>query len=361
MEIGVGLDGTLGLSFDEEAELSGEAARLGYSSIWTPEGPGYDAFLVCAHRWQATRQVAPDGLTTGISVSPVALRTPVSLAMSAGTLSTLTGGRFILGIGAGGIYRPEGRRPYGLPAVSALDTMRDYLVAVRGLLAGEVVTHDGPAVGLDEVKLGIGPPPRTPVYLGALGPKMVRLAGELADGAALNWCTREQVAWSREKIAEGARAAGREPAEVKMAEYIRVCVDDDEEAAKRSLAKAALGYALGPTGATKRARSLGYRAHFERMGFGEVLAELDSMREHGSSMDEMADAFPAEMLGRVGYFGAADGAAEAFRHLAAGLDTAIVRVVPARPGVDAVRATMEACRPTSDVAAEIAEGSEKSE
>ena len=346
MEIGVGLDGTLGLSFDEEAELSREAARLGYSSVWTPEGPGYDAFLVCAHRWQATRQVSSDGLTTGISVSPVALRTPMSLAMSTGTLSTLTGGRFILGIGAGGIYRPEGRRPYGLPAVSALDTTRDYLFAIRRLLAGEKVTHDGPAVKLDEVRLGISPPPRTPVYLGALGPKMLRLAGELADGGALNWCTREQVSWSREKITEGARAAGRDPGEVKVAEYIRVCVDDDEEAARRSLAKAALGYALGPRGATKRARSLGYRAHFERMGFGEVLAELDSMREHGSPMDEIADAFPVEALRRVGYFGATDGAAKAFRDLAAGLDTAIVRVVAARPGVEAVRATMEACRPS---------------
>ena len=346
MEIGVGLDGTLGLSFDEEAELSREAARLGYSSVWTPEGPGYDAFLVCAHRWQATRQVDPAGLTTGISVSPVALRTPVSLAMSAGTLSTVTGGRFILGIGAGGIYRPEGRRPYGLPVVSALGTMRDYLITVRRLLAGDLVTHDGPAVRLDEVKLDISPPPRTPVYLGALGPKMLRLAGELADGAALNWCTPEQVAWSRDRIADGAQAAGREPDAVKVAEYIRVCVDDDEEAARRSLAKAALGYALGPRGASKRARTLGYRAHFERMGLGEVLAELDSMREHGSSMDEIADAFPLEALRLVGYFGAADGAAKAFRDLATGLDTAIVRVVAARPGVEAVRATMDACRPS---------------
>ena len=85
MQTGVGLDGTLGLSFDDEASVSMEAARLGYTSIWTPEGTGYDSFHVCAHRWTATRQVVPEGLTTGISVSPVALRTPMSLAMSAGT------------------------------------------------------------------------------------------------------------------------------------------------------------------------------------------------------------------------------------------------------------------------------------
>ena len=54
MEIGVGLDGTLGLTFEQEAELSREAARLGYESVWTPEGPGYDAFQICLNRWAAS-------------------------------------------------------------------------------------------------------------------------------------------------------------------------------------------------------------------------------------------------------------------------------------------------------------------
>ena len=345
METGVGLDRTLDLSFAEEAELSATAARLGYTSVWTPEGPGYDAFLVCAHRWSASTAVVPGGLTTGISVSPVPLRTPLSLAMSAGTVSSLTAGRFILGIGSGGIYRPSGRRPFGLPRVSTLEVMRDYLVTVRGLLAGEEVTYESSTVRLDGVRLGISPPPRTPVYLGALGPKMLRLSGELADGAALNWCTAEQVAWSRERIAEGAHATGRDEGDIKVAEYIRVCVDDDVDAARRALAKATLGYAVGPPGATAKGRSLGYRAHFERMGFAEALAELDRMRDTGASSDEMADAFPSELLKRVGYYGQADDAAQAFRALSRGLDTAIVRVVAARAGVEAVLTTMRACAP----------------
>ena len=216
--------------------------------------------------------------------------------MSGGTVSALTGGRFILGIGSGGIYRPEGRRPFALPRVSALDVMRDYLVTVRGLVSGKKVTYDGPAVRLRGVRLGISPPPRTPVYLGALGPKMLRLGGEVADGLLVNWCTSEQVAWSRETAAEGARAAGRDTAGVKLAEYIRVCVDSDIDAARRAFAKTAMGYALGPRGASQRARAMGYRAHFERMGFADALAELDLMRDRGASPDEMADAFPRELL-----------------------------------------------------------------
>ena len=342
MEVGVGLDGTLGLSFTEEAELSAEAARLGYTSVWTPEGQGYDSFQVCANRWQATREVVPEGLTTGISVSPVALRTPMSLAMSAGTLGSMTGGRFILGIGSGGIYRASGRRTFGLPRVSTLDAMRDYLIAVRALLAGEEVTRKSPMFELRNASMGIFPPPRTPVYLGALGPWMLRLSGELSDGAALNWCTPEQVAWSRERIAEGAESAGRDPATVALAEYIRVCVDSDVVATRRAFAGAMLGYALGPRRGSK---NLGYRAHFERMGFAEALAVLDGMRDRGATVDEMADAVPDELLGRVGYHGPAEGAAEALGRLSAGLDIAIVRVVAARPGAEAVLDTMRACRP----------------
>ena len=71
MEIGVGLDARLGLSWEEEADLAREAAHLGYTSIWTPEGAGLDSFQLCAHRWAASRSVVPGGVTTGIGVSPV--------------------------------------------------------------------------------------------------------------------------------------------------------------------------------------------------------------------------------------------------------------------------------------------------
>lgn len=345
MEIGIGLDGTLGLSFENEAKLSATAARLGYTSIWTPEGPGLDSFQICSHRWNATRSVVNKGLTTGISVSPVTLRTPVSLAMSAGTMSIMTEGKFILGIGAGGIYRAEERCQFGLPNISSLDVMRDYLTTVRGLLTDGKVTHTGPSIELKGVRLGINPSPRTPVLLGALGPRMLHLAGELADGAALNWCTPQQVRWSRERMAEGADTTGRDVSQLTVVGYIRVCVDNDIAAAKRAFAKATLGYALGPSHGTVKRQRLGYRAHFERMGFAEPLAMLDQMRSVGASSDELADAAPAEMLQQVGYYGPSEGAAPAFRRLSKGLDIAIVRVVAARPGIESTLAAMRACRP----------------
>ena len=345
MQIGLGLDATLGLTFEDQGRLAREAATLGYASLWTPEGAGLDAFQLCLLRWQASAEVTPGGLGTGIAVSPIAYRSPVAFAVSAGTLSAMSGGRFVLGIGSGGIYRPATRRALGFRTMSALAATRDYLVTIRRLLAGEVVDYDGDAVTLHDVQLLMPAPPPVPIYLAALGPEMLRLGGELADGLALNWCSAEQIAWSRERADEGARRAGRDPAELRLVEYIRICVDEDEELARRALARATLGYALGESVPSERARAFGYRAHFERMGFTEPLAELDRMRVDGASEEELVEAFPPELLHRVAYFGPPEGAAAAFAALAHGLDLAIVRVVAARPGLDAVRAAMEACRP----------------
>src|SRR5439155_25316861 len=135
-----------------------------------------------------SRQLVPEGLTTGISVSPVAYRTPMGFAMSAGTLGALTGGRFILGIGSGAVHRPEFRRAMGIRASSTLAIMRDYLTTVRGLLAGETVDYDGPALSIRGQRLAIDPPPRTPVYLAAPEPRMLQLRGDAASGICFHCC-----------------------------------------------------------------------------------------------------------------------------------------------------------------------------
>ena len=345
MDIGVGLDSSLNLSLDEQAQLSVEAARLGYTSIWTPEGTGQDSFQLCSLRWEASRKVVPGGLAIGISVSPVMYRTPMAFAMSGGTLSQRTGGKFFMGIGTGGAYRPRSRRALGMRGFSALALMRDYLAIIRKLVAGEEVNYQGEVVTLQDAKLAIDPPPNTPLYLGAMGPEMLRLAGELADGACLNWCNPERIAWSRKRIAEGAAKANRDPSQIKMVQYIRVCVDDDVDVARLAYAKATMGYALGDHIPTERERQLGYRAHFERMGHSEELAKLDQMRENGASEDEVATTFSDKLLNDVGYYGSAVGAAPAFKRVSHGLDTAVVRVVASRPGLEPILAVMRACRP----------------
>lgn len=342
MEIGIGLDSSLGLSFADLRLLAREAVDLGYTSAWTPSGAASsDGFHVCAQWAAATADLPGGSLPTGIAVVPVPVWTVHALARQAASVSAISGGRFTLGVGTGGIYSEEFRHSLGLPAYPVVGMMREYLETLRRLLAAETVTHEGKAITLRGMQLTPSPV-HVPLYLAALGPQMLRLAGELADGASLNWCTPEQRAWCRQRIAEGAQRTGRDPGAVTVMEYIRLCVDDDVDRARRGLAQAVLGYALSRPGASNQA---GYRGHFARMGFNEVLTGLEARRDAGASTKELVDACPDAMLQALGYFGRPEGAPAAFRRLAEGLDLAIVRIVAARPGLDATRTVMQACRP----------------
>ena len=335
MRIGAGLDGRLGLRFAELRQAGQEAARLGFESLWTPAGGVPDAFHVCS----AWAQDSP--VRTGISVVPAArLWGPLALAAQAATVGEISGGRFILGIGTGG-YGPGFWASVGLPD-RPIAVMRDYLTVVRGLLAGETVTYTGPALRVQGASLGAPGLPRVPVHLGALGPQMVRLAGELADGALLNWATPDRIALSRRLVAEGAARAGRDPGEVALTMYIRVCVDDDVDAARQALGRQVLGYAMARPGTPL---SSGYRGLFAEMGFGDVLAGLELRQRGGEHIDALVAAAPDEMLTAVGYFGPAHGAAEAYARLSQGLDESVVRILTARPGLEPVVAAMEALTP----------------
>jgi alkanesulfonate monooxygenase SsuD/methylene tetrahydromethanopterin reductase-like flavin-dependent oxidoreductase (luciferase family) len=268
-----------------------------------------------------------------------------ALAVQAATVGQISGGRFVVGLGTGG-YGAAFWRGAGLPD-RPLAVMRDYVSVLRRVLAGETVTHDGPAVRLQNYGLRLSTPP-VPVYLGALGPGMLRLAGECADGVLLNWATPEAIAWSAERVAEGAVRAGRAPSEVPITMYIRVCVDQDRETARQAFARQLLGYAMARPGVDP---SLGYRGHFGRMGFEEVLQDLEARRDEGVPLDELATKVPEALLQTVGYYGGSEGAAAAYRRLSEGLDESVVRVITARPGIEPVVAALEALAPAKVLAA----------
>ncbi|HEY8825508.1 MAG TPA: LLM class flavin-dependent oxidoreductase, partial [Candidatus Limnocylindria bacterium] len=289
------------LSDDDQRALAGEAAALGYTSVWTPIGDTREPFDVCAIRTESS------GLPTGIAVAPISSWPIEKLSSASKETLERCHGKFTLGIGAG--------RTNDAP----IRVMREAIDALHARVPG------------------------LRVYLGALGPQMLQLAGRRYDGAALNWCSAEQVRWSRERVAAGARAAGRDPSSVQIHEYIRVCIDDDEQSAPLAFAKTVMTYAVARPGADK---TKGYRAHFARMGFDAALTDLESRRDSGASEDELARIFPDELLRRVGYWGKPDGARAAFLRLAEGLDIAVVRLVPGRRNdLDAARLAFRACAP----------------
>ena len=303
MEIGLGVDSRFALGADDQRTVAKEAASIGYASLWTPVGNTREPFDICALWHEAS------GVATGIAVAPVSSWPMEKLASVSKETLERCGGRFTLGIGSG--------RTTDAP----IRVMRQAIEALRARL------------------------PDLRVYLGALGPQMVHLAGERYDGAALNWCSSEQVRWSRERLARGARAAGREVSAVKLHEYIRVCIDRDADAARLAFARMVMTYALA---APKADKTKGYRAHFTRMGFDDVLTDLEKRRDGGAADVELARRFPDELLRRVGYWGPPAGAREAFLGLAEGLDVAIVRLVPTdRNDLEAARLALRACAPKS--------------
>jgi alkanesulfonate monooxygenase SsuD/methylene tetrahydromethanopterin reductase-like flavin-dependent oxidoreductase (luciferase family) len=346
MIIGVGLDARLDLPFEQLRAAAREAAGLGFQSLWTPAGAVPDSFHVCSAWAQDT------SLRTGISVVPAArMWTPLGLAAQAATLAQLSAGRFVLGVGTGG-YGPKFWASVGLPD-RPIAIMRQYVAQVRGLLAGQevaagpIIARAGTGSGApgwpQSASLGLGALSPAPVALAALGPQMLRLAGEVADGALLNWATPERIAVSRELVDAGAARTGREPGSVPMSMYIRVCIDDDVSAARRAFGTQVLGYAMGQPGLPQNE---GYRGLFAQMGFDAELTELEQRRNRGAPMTELVDAAPDEMLRAVGYYGPAGPAPAAFARLSVGLDEAIVRVVGARPGLDPVIEAMAALTPS---------------
>jgi alkanesulfonate monooxygenase SsuD/methylene tetrahydromethanopterin reductase-like flavin-dependent oxidoreductase (luciferase family) len=334
----------LGLSRAQHRELVQHAVGLGYESLWTPGGATVRSiFQVCRDWWEATNEVKEGGLTVGTSVIPFPAWTVPTLAAEAASLSDVSQGKFNLGIGLGAYPSPGMLKQLGLPSVPPLTYSREYLHTLRTLLKGDGVDFDGKGLRLHGVKLTFPAPP-TPVYLAAMGQQMLRLAGECSDGVTPNWCSAEQVAWMRPLVAEGARKAGRDPSEVPFALYIRVCIDEDEDAARRTFAGNMLGYAMARPGQPKDS---GYRAHFARMGFDDVLNDLERRRDAGTSVSDLVDLVPTELLLKVGYFGKASGAAAALRDLSRGLEEAMVRLITVRSGdVEACKRAIEACRPS---------------
>src|SRR3954468_15560624 len=164
------------------------AESLGFDSMWTAEAYGSDALTPLAWWGAKTSRIK-----LGTAIAQISARTPAAMAMAAMTLDHLSGGRFILGLGASGPQVVEGW--YGRPYPRPLERTREYVEIIRRVWARNgPVTYDGRQYQLPyagEAGTGLGKPLQStvhplradiPVYLGAEGPKNVALAAEIADG-----------------------------------------------------------------------------------------------------------------------------------------------------------------------------------
>ena len=211
----------------ELADLAARAEDAGFADVWVPDHYFLrDAYVAQALMAERTRRI---GLGTGVAA--VQLRHPALIASSAATIDELSGGRALIGIGPGGFEFPT---QFGLRPTSPVTLMRDSVHVIRQLLAGGA-DHDGDAVQAIGSQLGWDAPP-IPIYTSGRGPRMIELAGELADGVIVHGLNAAFIDYVREHLRTGASRAGRDESACVISVMLDVEIDDEEDAAIKRLA-----------------------------------------------------------------------------------------------------------------------------
>jgi len=253
MRLGLNL-GYWGAGGPDGVELAQEAERLGFDSVWTAEAYGSDAVTPLTWVGALTSKIK---LGTGIMQMPA--RTPANTAMTAATLDMLSDGRVLLGLGLSGPQVVEGwhGQPYGKP----LTRTREYVEIVRRILAREepldfqgeeyqIPIPGGTGLG-KPLKLILHPRrPRIPIYLAAIGPKNIELAGEIADGWLPVFFAPEKQGAYLQPL-EAGMAKRQEPPEFDIAPTARIVMGDDVNLC-RAMVKPMLALYIGGMGAKGR-------------------------------------------------------------------------------------------------------------
>ena len=253
-------------------EVIKQAERIGVDSIWVPEFWAFDALTPLGYLAAVTSTVR---LATGIA--QLGARTPAMLAMSALSLQALSGGRFILGLGASGPQVMEGW--HGVRFDRPLRRTRETIEIIRTIAAGELLEYRGqvytlPLPGGQGRSIRI--PVRSahiPIYLASLGLANLHLTGELADGWIGNSFLPETADVFLEPIRQGAIASGRDPDDIDLTVAVSLEFTEDVERVGQRHAE---GYAFtfGAMGSPTRNF---YNDAFARQGYGDDVREVQRL------------------------------------------------------------------------------------
>jgi F420-dependent oxidoreductase-like protein len=285
-------------------ELLAEAERLGFDSAWSAEAYGSDALTPLAWWGSQTERIQ-----LGTSICQLSARTPTAMAMAAIAMDHLTGGRFILGLGASGPQVVEGW--YGQPYPKPLARTREYVEIIRKVLArDEPVTYDGDfyqlpypgGAGLGKPVKSITHPLRKdlPIYLAAEGPKNVSLAAEIADGWLAIYYSPRVDGFYREALSEGFARPGavRKAEDFEVAATVPVIIHDDVEEAA-SFLRPVLALYIGGMGA----REVNFHANvFGRMGYENEAREIQDLYLQGKK-EEAAALVPMSLIEETSLIG----------------------------------------------------------
>ena len=218
--------------------LAAAAEQAGFTAVAVAEGHG-DALALCHPVAAATRRVR-----IGTAVANAALRPPVLTAKTAVQLDQAAGGRFTLGLGVG---NPVMNGRFGIEPVPPLVMIEEYVAVIRAVLAGQASGHAGRVYRTGMVPLDSPPVrPDLPIYLAAMGPRMLELTGRIADGVILNLMSPAQAGQAAGVVRAAAAAAGRDPASVEVVCVVHCCLSGDAAAAAAAARDVVPRYVLHP-------------------------------------------------------------------------------------------------------------------
>jgi probable F420-dependent oxidoreductase len=319
---GIGAFISPGRSLERALERVRRADSLGFDGVFVTHVAARDSLAVL----MAYASVS-DRVRLGTGVVPIFSRTPAAMAQTAATIDEFSGGRMVLGLGVS--HRVTVENWYGARISKPVTQMREYAGIVRAILRGDPPSQ-GDFFATRFQFMGLSPRPELPIYIAALSPNMLRLAGEIGDGVMLWLCNPDYI---REvvvpEVTRGRERAGTNIDGFDLVAAVPVALTDDPRSAREAMRGELVAYASLPF----------YRTMLERSGFGEDLAAFDEGMEAGD-VERAKAGISDRLLHALAGIGSADevrGTVQ--RYLDAGVTSPCVGGVPGTDfdaGIEAV-------------------------
>lgn len=297
-----------GYTLAEHAEIAREAESLGYTDAWSLEIDGVDCFSPLAVAGMAS------GMRLGTAIANAFTRGPATLASSAAGLAEIAPGRFCLGIGSGSqpIVQFWNSGAFTRPATR----VREMVSVLRQAFAGERVTFQGETLTVNGFRLSRPPATPIPIHVAALRPGMLRVAGEVGDGAIINWLSAEDVPTPVRIAREAAAQAKRDPQTFEITARLMVHIDppgpESDQFARRDIT----AYMNVPV----------YQAFQQWIGRGNLLQPMWDAWAQGDRRGALA-AIPDQAVQELTLRGSMDEIrAHIQRYFDAGVDTAFLHL-----------------------------------
>jgi alkanesulfonate monooxygenase SsuD/methylene tetrahydromethanopterin reductase-like flavin-dependent oxidoreductase (luciferase family) len=308
---GIGTFISAGRSLDGAVARAKRADDLGFDSVYTTQIAGRDALIVLTAYAAATERVR-----VGTGVLPIFSRTPVATAQAAATIDEYSGGRMVLGLGVS--HQVTVENWFDAQISKPVTQMREYAGIVRAILRGDE-PPEGEFFKTRFEFMGYPPRPELPLYIAALSPNMLRLAGETGDGVMLWLSSPEYI--SEVVIPEvtiGRELAGKTLDGFDVVAAVPAALTDDRDAVLETMRGDLVTYMSLPF----------YRAMLERSGFGDEIAAFDEGMAEGD-VERAKAGISERMLNALAGIGSADDVRAGLeRYLDAGATSPCVGAIP---------------------------------